>query len=440
VTGDLIERLIRGEVANPDGGPNLDVRVRSVVIEESLDGREADIVGALELGDELAVVTDTGTHRVLGERIERALEGDFSITKVSLGDDAHPDESVVDDLVERLGERIDALVAVGTGTINDVSKAVASRLDRPYVVFPTALSVNGYASATSSITSADGFKHSIPAEPPTGVFMDLRVLSGAPARLMHSGLGESLNRCTAQADWLLANLVRGTPYRSAPFELLKTEEDALFARAGALVTGDLAAVETLARSLVLAGMGMTLAGGSVSSSQGEHLISHYVDMMRPAGVRPAYHGEQIGVTAVLMAALQRGLLDLDAPPVLHPSTVTRDEVIAHFGERNGDEAWRELEPKLLDEDGARALTERVAARWDEIRARIGAALRPADELADVLRRAGAPVTPADLGWPDAFARDACTRAHQLRGRYTFLDLAAAVEPSPWPGLLGLSRS
>ena len=50
------------------------------------------------------------------------------------------------------------------------------------------------------------------------------------------------------------------------------------------------------------------------ASQGEHLISHYIDMLRDPARAPSFHGEQIGVTTLTMARLQERLLK-GPPPV-----------------------------------------------------------------------------------------------------------------------------
>ena len=42
----------------------------------------------------------------------------------------------------------------------------------------------------------------------------------------------------------------------------------------------------------------------------------------------------------------------------------------------------------------------------------------------MLQRAGAPMTPEDLGWPRPFYLTAVKQAREIRNRYTFLDLAA----------------
>ena len=70
---DTLARLLAGEFQDPDDGRPLLVPIRTVVIEDSLAGREAELVETLDLGGRLAVVSDATTHRVLGRRIEQAL-------------------------------------------------------------------------------------------------------------------------------------------------------------------------------------------------------------------------------------------------------------------------------------------------------------------------------------------------------------------------------
>ena len=86
---------------------------------------------------------------------------------------------------------VDAVVAVGSGTINDICKMVALGRDCPQVVFATAPSMNGYTSLSASLTE-HGFKRSVRALTPTAAFFDLGVLAAAPSRLIRSGLGDSL--------------------------------------------------------------------------------------------------------------------------------------------------------------------------------------------------------------------------------------------------------
>jgi glycerol-1-phosphate dehydrogenase [NAD(P)+] len=279
--------------------------------------------------------------------------------------------------------------------------------------------MNGYTSVNAAIT-VDGHKKTLPAAAPRGVFVDLEVLAAAPVRLIRAGIGDSICRSTAQSDWLLSHLVHGTRYRQAPFALLVPDEPAWLDAADAVVAGDVDAMRALARTLLLSGLGMTICGGSYPASQGEHLISHYLDMTADA---PTLHGEQVAVATLAMASLQERMLEAPAP-TLRAGAESEATFVARFGEEAGRSCWREFAGKALARESASALTERLRARWQDIRAAIGAVALPASRIAEVLRRAGAPASPADLGVdPVLFAR-AVREARFLRDRYTFLDLAA----------------
>lgn len=424
MSADMITKLVEGSLPDPDGGDMLRVATRSVVIAPSLRGSEADIVAPLELGRHLAVVSDSTTHALLGAQVERALASLGRVTSIVLPGRPHPDTANVERIrAESAGA--DALVAVGSGTINDLCKYASARDGKRYVVFATAPSMNGYTSVNAAIT-VNGHKKSLTAQAPLGVFLDLGILAAAPPRMIRSGLGDSLCRPTAQADWLLSHLLFDRPYRTMPFVLLAGDEEQLFAEPEALMAGDLAAMTCLVRTLLLSGFGTAICGSSQPASQGEHLISHFADMFGDHAWPDSFHGEQIGVTTLAMARLQERVL-AGPPPELRASTADEAGFIARYGEELGRSCWAEFTQKRLDASGTRATNERIAASWERIQRAIARVTLPAHFLADVLRRAGAPTTPEDLGWPRAFCLKAVRHARDIRARYTFLDLAADSE-------------
>lgn len=417
---ELLERLLAGTLPDPDGGTVLAVPTARVCIAATLAGAERDCVTSLGLGDHLAVVSDPVTREVLGRRVERALAGTASVRPVVLPAPVHADQRTAASLV-RASSRCDALVAVGSGTINDLCKYAAATQDKPYCVFATAPSMNGYTSQNAAITVA-GLKRSLAARAARGVFMDLGVLARAPVAMIRAGLGDSLCRSTAQADWLLAHLLLDHPYREMPFALLAPDEEALIAEARALTGGDLAAMERLARTLVLSGFGMSLCGASHPASQGEHLVAHYLEMMHPTRSQ-RLHGEQIGVTTLTMSRLQRSLLD-GPRPVVRPGGPELAQLQAHYGMELGTACWQEFRAKRMEPGRCARLAARIEARWEEVRSRLGAISRPTHELEAALAAAGAPRRPAELGWPSARYAEALARAREIRNRYTALDLAA----------------
>jgi glycerol-1-phosphate dehydrogenase [NAD(P)+] len=424
----LIDRLLAGTLPDPDGGPPLQVATRSVAIAPSLDGSEADLVRALDLGRHLAVVSDGITREVLGARVERALSGLGRVTSIVLPGHPHPDDETVE-RIRSASVAADALVAVGSGTINDLCKYASAQDGKPYAVFATAPSMNGYSSVNAAIT-VHGHKQSLTAQAPAGVFLDLSILAAAPKRMIRSGLGDSLCRPTAQADWLLAHRLLGQPYRTMPFALLAEDEAQLFASPEALLAGDLEAMACLVRTLMLSGFGTAIHGNSQPASQGEHLISHFADMFGDPGWPFSFHGEQIGVTTLMMARLQERMLD-GPPPRLQPNRETEADFVRRYGEAVGRSCWSEFIRKRPDTTRLAELNDRLALAWEAMSEEIGSVTRPASFLREVLRRAGAPMGHEELGWPRPFAMRALGHARDIRSRYTFLDLAVdsgGIEP------------
>ena len=433
MTGDTIARLLAGTLPDPDAAGTLQVRTRRVEIGCGLAARAGDLVAELGMAGPLAVVADPATHRAMGARVAAALAERLAVEEVVFAASPHPDEAAVAQVLERAAGCA-SLIAVGSGTINDITKYAAARSGRRYAVFGTALSMNGYTSENAAITVA-GHKKSLAAAPAEGVFLDVEVLAAAPIRLTRAGLGDSICRPTAQIDWLLPHVLLGTPYRTAPFRLLEEDEPRLLAAPEALARGEAAALATLARSLVLSGFGMAICGGSWPASQGEHLVSHWLDMMGDQHWPRALHGEHIAVTTLAVARIQAELL-AGPPPVLAEDPVDEAALTARYGAELGLSCWAEFVRKRVGREGAIELNRRLGRDWAEIVARCRAVARPVAELEDVLRRAGAPTVPADIGVPQPAFREAVLRAREIRDRFTFLDLAAlagqleALAPPP----------
>lgn len=414
-----LDALLAGTFPDPDGGAPLAAPTRSVAIAETLAGRESALVAALGLGPRLALVADDNTYRVLGERVAAALG--TAVQEIRLPGRPHADMATAERL-RRDSADCDALIAVGSGTINDLCKYAAACDGKPYAVFATAPSMNGYTSVNAALTE-HGHKKSLRAQGAAGVFIDLEVFARAPARMIRAGLGDSLCRPTAQADWLLAHRLLGRSYRRAPFDLLAGDEAPLIAEPEGLLGGDLDAMTRLARTLVLSGFGMTICGGSHPASQGEHLIAHYLEMMMDPSLPTAFHGEQIAVATLTMARLQERML-AGPPPVVRPSRLDPAEFEGRYGPATGRSCWAEFAAKQLDDAAAAALNERLAGSWARIAGQIAEVSLPAASLHDTVKKIAGPTTAADLGLPSETYRDAVLHAREIRNRYTFLDLAA----------------
>ena len=308
----IIEDVLAGRYPAPELGGPLRAPIRTIAVADSLEGAERDLVTELGLGQRLAVVADENTWTAMGDRVAAALPGADTIVL----DHPKADEATAEHLQER-ARHADALVAVGSGTLNDLCKYVTHRTGRRSAVFATAPSMDGYVTTTVSITRG-GFKLSLPAHAPVGVFFDLSVLAAAPPRMMRAGLGDTVCRTTAQVDWLLSHLLLDTVYAETPYRLMDEDEPLLYAQAHRLPEGDLGAMLLLTRMLILSGLGVLVTHTSHCGSMGEHAISHFIDTFADPHPR-TLHGEQVGIATWTMARLQTALLAAPEPPVLPPA-------------------------------------------------------------------------------------------------------------------------
>lgn len=418
----LIDEMVAGEWTNPETGQRLTVPYESIVFEESLEGRAVELVRPLRLGERLAVVADQATYEALGRRVARELAGVWSVESVIL-DHPHADMDGVEALKQRLAG-FDGVVAVGSGTINDLCKYVTFLDGRRYCVFGTAGSMNGYTSTTASITLPSGLKVSLPAHAPRGFFVDLAVNARAPAFLNAAGYGDCLARSVAQVDWWMSHRLLGTAYWQAPFIMQAADEDRLHALAPRLPAGEIEPTAVLHRVLTLCGLGVSVTGISNHGSMGEHQISHYIDCFAGDRHPGTLHGQQVGVAAITMARLQQSMLARAEPPRLKPTVIDPDDMVRRMGEAVAAQCLAEWRQKALDETGAAAMNARLAQLWPELRQELQAFVIPADELRRLLAAAGGPTTAAELGVPVDFYREAVVHCREMRNRFSFLDLAA----------------
>jgi glycerol-1-phosphate dehydrogenase [NAD(P)+] len=420
----LIEDVVAGRWLDPETGRPAALPFEAIELVETTEGAEADLIARLDLGRRLAVVSDANTVEVMGRRVARALRAIATVDEVVLPAGLHCDEETVRLVGERT-RHADAVVAVGSGVINDSCKHATFLDGRPYAVFGTAASMNGYGATTASVTLASGLKASLPSHAPRGIFLDLAVSAAAPTWLSAAGFGDCLCRSTAQIDWWTSHRLFGTRYSGTPYALQAADEAPMLDHSPGLARHDLAAVGYLQRVLTLCSIGVAFTGISHHGSMGEHQISHWVDMF--AGDRKEWHtthGQQVGVASLVMARLQARLLALATPPVVRPTPVDEPAMLRRYGPQLGPLCLAEMRKTALDAAGAERFNRHLSAIWPALRAELAPMAIPADEIEARLRAIGAPTTGEALGLSADTWRDAIRGSREIRGRWSFVNFAA----------------
>ena len=257
----LIDEICDGSWINPLNGKRFPaVPYDSIVMKESLAGEEAGLVQALGFAPPFIVVSDENTHKAMGARVAKALSALGTVTEIIL-DHPHADIETAHQLQKKIAG-FASVIAVGSGTINDLTKYATFLDNRRYCVFATAGSMNGYTSSTASITLDSGLKVSLPAQATAGFFVDLEVCAAAPSYLNAAGFGDCLCRSVAQIDWWMSHRLLDTSYHHEPYLIEIPDEIELMKRAAGIKNGDIDAIGYLFRVLTLCGLGITFTNMS----------------------------------------------------------------------------------------------------------------------------------------------------------------------------------
>ena len=200
------------------------------------------------------------------------------------------------------------IVALGSGTINDLCKLTSYQQQKPYIIIASAPSMNGYLSQNASITIKQ-HKTTILATLPLVLIANTNILQSAPEKLIKAGIGDAMCFYNCWFDWWLANQIFGTPFLAKPFLMLQKLMQEFCQNYQQYQLNNPKLLKLLMQILLISGKGMTLASGSYPASQSEHLLAHCLTTKYGKKFRFILHGELIAFTTFITAKVQENLLD-----------------------------------------------------------------------------------------------------------------------------------
>ena len=119
-----------------------------------------------------------------------------------------PDEEALVFLFSQIPNDCDLVLAVGSGTINDLCRYVSYKMKIDYYIVGTAPSMDGYASNVSPLIIRH-LKTTYEARPARVIIGDLDVMSQAPLSMIAAGVGDIIGKYVCLADWQMAHMVNG---------------------------------------------------------------------------------------------------------------------------------------------------------------------------------------------------------------------------------------
>ena len=272
------------------------IMVKDIIIESEAI-KKLSMIMEKEGFKNITIICDENTYAAAGEEIKEIIpKGKFINLK---SENLHANEIAVQNVYECLSVENDVLIALGSGTIHDITRYVAYNKDIPFISVPTAASVDGFVSTVAAMTWR-GDKKTFTAVSPIYVVADTDIFKEAPYRLTASGVSDLIGKYTALVDWKISSIVIGEYICNKVCNMEIDAVNKLCECVDDLVLGKSEAYEQLMYALILSGLAMQIIGNSRPASGAEHHMSHLWEMEVINKHLDAYHGEKVSVGLILV--------------------------------------------------------------------------------------------------------------------------------------------
>lgn len=423
---------ILGEIKCPVCGRIHNSLVKKVISESGAINKLPDLVKEYGAG-KVFILADKNTYAVAGERAEKLLnDSGISVSRyVFPTGEVTPDEHCVGSAILRFDPSAELIIGVGSGVINDIGKIVAKVSGKPYFIVATAPSMDGYASALSSM-ECDGLKCSIASKCPEVVIGDSDIMKDAPIHMLRSGLGDMIAKYISICEWRIAEIICGEYYCEHIASKVRSALKRCVDNAAGLLERDTVAVQAVFEGLVLGGVAMNYATVSRPASGMEHYISHIWDMRGlEFGAPVDLHGIQCAIGTLEVAKKYKYLKTNVTPD--------KEKALAHanafdysaYAEAlrtligTGAEAMISLEAREGKYDPSRhaARLERIIENWDRIIGIVNDEIPEPEYIEELLRSIGAPTSPEGIGIDGKIMPAVLRATGDIRDKYVLSRLA-----------------
>lgn len=389
------------------------------------------------------IVADTNTFSAAGKQVLQYLKSSEYPTIESFifeGEGVYAEMDYVNRLQSRLLGQDIAPVAVGSGTINDITKLAAGRCNLPYLSVATAGSMDGYTSFGASI-SYKGAKQTFECKAPLAVVADTNVIALASGAMNASGYADLIAKIPSGADWIVADALGIEPIDKIAWDLTQTHLREMVSNPSGIQTGDSDAIIGLMEGLIMTGLGMQISKSSRPASGAEHQFSHLWDNQHHTfqGSSPS-HGFKVGIGSLSSEALyerflRKEAIDFDVVQANIKQwwpdfSQIEKNIHRHFPDEDlAMQAIVQCKVKYLNADQLFQRIQLLKSIWPELKTKLEVQLLGTKKLKEMLSIAGAPTTPEEIGISRDRLKLSYLQAQLIRQRYTILDLA--LETNAW---------
>lgn len=377
------------------------------------------------------VACDEITYGIAGEKVMNILH-DANIdakAHVFTGGRFIPNEESLGKLMIDAPRDLDLVVAVGTGSINDMCRFFSYQMNVPYAIVATAAPMDGFASSGAALM-VDNIKQTIPAQTPLFIIGDTDILCGAPARMISAGLGDLLGKFTCLNDWRISKIVNDEYYCDTVVNLVKDCIENVLKNADKAASRDPKVIGDIMEGLVLTGVAMSFVGNSRPAAGCEHHLNHYWEAIEiQNGQIPVLHGIEVGLAEVVILKMTEFLRES------HPDFDAAREKAKQYDQAAWEEKMKEVygtasdaiielehESKKNDPEGRLKRIDKIEENWDEIVKLMNDYMPSAERMIEILKSLDAPYFPSQVGFSDEMLYNALVYGKENRARYTLLSM------------------
>ena len=415
-------------------GKKHSIPLKAVIIQENAAGQIPDLLAREGLGTRGLIVCDQDTWSLAGKDIWEILNSkgySIKICKFNGTPLIKPDEKAVTRILVEYDPAVDFLLAVGSGTINDLVRFISHKTGKPYIIFATAPSMDGYASTVSPLL-INGFKRTYTATHPTAIIADTGILCSAPEEMIMAGGGDILGKLTSLADWRLGVAVTGESLCETAMTKVNSSVQQVISYMTDIRNKKPEGIKALMDALIISGIAMMLMGNSRPASGSEHHIAHFLEMKYLMdGREPLFHGTKVGMAALYTVALYNEMAGFN------PDNIDIEQLIR---EKPEYDEWCQKIRQIFGPIADEVIEEKGRKDWEPgvyqqrlhtIKQKWNSEIRPVlmsvlllNTVKSYLNEAGADFSPAALNVDQELIHQALLYSKEIRTRYTILSLAS----------------
>lgn len=253
------------------------------------------------------MVADKNTYEIAGKTVEKLLKEAGILSHICIIDspelptstnigkvliEAGRDREIYD--IEAFSNNPDYILAVGSGSVNDICRMVSYRLGIEYGVVGTAPSMDGYVSVVAPLLVGNR-KIVYTCSVARHIIIDLNICANAPYELLLAGVGDMIGKFVAILDWELSTMITGEYYCKKVADMVIEATEKCVEVSRNLKDRDVNTIKNIIDGLILSGLGIAYTGSSRPASGTEHMVGQTWEIMDvEKGKVPHLHGIEVG--------------------------------------------------------------------------------------------------------------------------------------------------